>query len=120
MILLPRNAARAAATAAFALLAGCAQMNQPAPPPAVAYNPPAAAVTELSTVETTRYRMNFASGSTRMDAEGAALVARIADAMQANPALIATLIGSADPAASASSSAASAAMSALGSGGGGT
>ena len=98
MILLPRNAARAAATAAFALLAGCAQMNQPAPPPAVAYNPPAAAVTELSTVESARYRMNFASGSTRMDAEGAALVARIADAMQANPALIATLIGSADPA----------------------
>ena len=42
MILLPRNAARIAATAAFALLAGCAQMNQPAPPPnPVAYNPPA-------------------------------------------------------------------------------
>ena len=91
---------RIAATAAFALLAGCAQMNQPAPPPpaAVAYNPPAAAVTELPAAEATHYRMNFAEGSTRIDAAGAAMVASVADVMQANPALIVTLIGSADPA----------------------
>ena len=99
MILLPRNAARIAATAAFALLAGCAQMNQPAPPPnPVAYNPPAAAVTELPAAQATHYRMNFAAGGTRLDAEGAAMIASIADTMRANPGLMATLIGSADPA----------------------
>jgi ElaB/YqjD/DUF883 family membrane-anchored ribosome-binding protein len=49
MATLLRHSTRLAATAAFALLAGCAQMSPSAPPPAVAYNPPSAALATLQT-----------------------------------------------------------------------
>jgi outer membrane protein OmpA-like peptidoglycan-associated protein len=91
-----RHSTRLAATAAFALLAGCAQMNRPAPPPATAYNPPNPALATTPADQITRFRVAFATGSTQIDADGAIAVANVANLMQTNPALIATLIGAAD------------------------
>ncbi len=97
MRILQRNTTRVVATAAFALLAGCAQMNpQPAPPAPVAYNPPAAAVAAMPTADATHYRIGFASGSSQIDSAGMATVASVADLIQANAALTATLVGTAD------------------------
>ncbi len=89
------SVSKLAAIAGITLLAACAQQPAapPAPPP-VAYNPPAAAVAQ--TPASDWYQVTFASGSATVDAYGRGTVARVADAMAADPALIATIVGKAD------------------------
>ena len=97
MATLLRHPTRIAATAAFALLAGCAQMMPAAPPAApVAYNPPSAALATLPADTVTRFRVSFATGSAQVDAEGNIAVGNIVAVMQNNPGMIATLVGSSD------------------------
>lgn len=97
MATLSRHSTRIAATAAFAFLAGCAQMAPVAPPPAaVAYNPPSPALANLPTESVTRFRVSFATGSAQVDADGGIAVSNIAAMMQTNPGMIATLVGSSD------------------------
>jgi outer membrane protein OmpA-like peptidoglycan-associated protein len=91
-----RNTMITASIAAFALLAGCAEMNRLTAPPAVAYNPPGTALAALPSADVARYRVTFATGSYRIDADGQAAINSAADSMQSNPALTATVIGSAD------------------------
>ena len=96
MATLLRHSTRLAATAAFALLAGCAQMTGPAAPAATAYNPPSSALATMPAGQITRFRVAFATGSTQIDADGTIAVNNVAALMQSNPALIATLIGASD------------------------
>lgn len=96
MALFLRHSTRLAATAAFALLAGCAQMNRPEAPPVTAYNPPNPALATMPAAQVTRFRVAFATGSSKIDADGAIAVANVANLMQTNPALMATLVGASD------------------------
>jgi outer membrane protein OmpA-like peptidoglycan-associated protein len=96
MTTIRQNTLRLAALAGFGLLGGCAQLyGSPAPAP-VAYNPPGTALAALPAENVTRFRVTFASASTAIDADGQATVNSAADAMQANAALTATVIGSSD------------------------
>jgi outer membrane protein OmpA-like peptidoglycan-associated protein len=95
-----RNTTRLTLAAGFALLAGCAQLYPPPAPPAVAYNPPGTALAALSANDVTRYHVNFATDSYRIDADGRAAIDNAAALMQGNAALTVTIIGSADPAGS--------------------
>lgn len=79
----------------FLLLAGCGQMNPP-PPPAVAFNPPSAAVATLPPSAVTRFHVGFAAGYAEIGPNGQSAINGAADALQANPNLVATLVGSAD------------------------
>jgi outer membrane protein OmpA-like peptidoglycan-associated protein len=94
-----RNVRRAApaiiSASGFLLLAGCGQMNPP-PPPAVAYNPPSAAVAALPPSEVNRFHVGFATGSAQIGPNGQSAINGAAAVLQANPAMVATLIGSAD------------------------
>lgn len=89
------SASRLSALAGIALLAACAQ-QQPAPPapPPVAYNPPSPAVAQVPASDW--YQVTFASGSATVDNYGRGTIAKVADAMQADPSLIATIVGKAD------------------------
>ena len=92
-----RRAAPAIISAtAFLLLAGCGQMNPPPPPPTVAFNPPSAAVAALPPSEVTRFHVGFATGSAQIGPNGQSAINGAAAALAANPALVATLTGSAD------------------------
>ena len=87
-----------AAAAGLLILAGCGQMypaTSQAPAP-VAYNPPSAALTNLPASEVNRYHVNFATGSDQIGASGMSAINGAAAVMRANPALIATVIGSSD------------------------
>ena len=81
----------------FLLLAGCGQMNPPPPPPApVAFNPPSAAVAALQPSEVNRFHVGFAAGSAQIGPNGQSAINGAAAALQANPTMVATLVGSAD------------------------
>ena len=88
-------ASKLSAIAGITLLTACAQQPAapPAPPP-VAYNPPAASVAQVPASDW--YQVTFASGSAAVDSYGRGTIAKVADAMQADPALIATIVGKAD------------------------
>lgn len=92
-----RGTAKFAAVAAVALLAACAQQQAapPAPPP-VAYNPPAASLAQTPASEIGWYQVTFAQGSSQVDSYGRETINKVADEMQADPALIATIVGKAD------------------------
>lgn len=96
-----RNLRRAApaivSASGFLLLAGCGQMNPapPAPTP-VAFNPPSATVAALPAAQVNRFHVGFATGYAEISANGQSAINGAAAALQANPALIATLVGSAD------------------------
>ena len=92
-------APRLVALTGFALLAGCAQMNQapPAPAaPAVAYNPPGTALAALPSANIAWFHVAFASGSSKIGPDGQQAIAAAAAAMQANPATVATVVGRSD------------------------
>ena len=93
-----RRAAPAIISAgSFLLLAGCGQMNPPPNnPPAVAFNPPSAAVAALPAAEVNRFHVGFAPGYAEISPNGLSAINGAAAALQANPALVATLVGSAD------------------------
>ncbi len=95
-----RNIRRAApaiiSASGFLLLAGCGQMNPPPPPTPVAFNPPSAAVAALPPTEVNRFHVGFAPGYAEIGPNGQSAINGAAAALQANPALIATLVGSAD------------------------
>ncbi len=85
------------AAASLSVLAGCAMMERPSPPPVVAYNPPSPALAAMPAVAVTRYRVAFASNSAVIDAEGQMAIDSAAELMRGNGVLIATVIGSSDP-----------------------
>lgn len=89
-------APRFAALAGFALLAGCAQMNQAPPAPAVAYNPPSAALAAAPSADIAWFHVAFASGSSKIGADGQQAIAAAAASMQANPTRVATVVGRSD------------------------
>ena len=78
------------------LLAGCGQMNPSPPPPTVGFNPPSAAVATLPPSEVTRFHVGFSTGSAEIGPNGQSAINGAAAALAANPALVATLTGSAD------------------------
>jgi outer membrane protein OmpA-like peptidoglycan-associated protein len=97
MTFIARGPAKLAAVAAVALLAACDQQPAPAPaPPPVAYNPPSPALAQTPQSEIGWYQVTFGAGSAQIDAYGRGTIGRIADAMQADPGLIATIVGKAD------------------------
>lgn len=91
-------APRIALLAGVSLLAACGGMYPPSQsaPPAVAYNPPNAAIAALPATEVNRFHVNFATGSDRFSDTGQSAINGAAAAMQANPALIATVTGASD------------------------
>ena len=92
-----KSASKFAAIAAVALLAACAQQPPPPPAPApVAYNPPAASLANTPADEIGWYQVTFGNGSAQVDANGRTTVMSVAAAMQADPALIATIVGKSD------------------------
>ena len=93
-----RRAAPAIISASgFLLLAGCGQMYPaPAAPPAAVYNPPSAAVAALPAADVNRFHVGFAAGYAEISPNGYSAINGAAAALQANPALVATLVGSAD------------------------
>jgi outer membrane protein OmpA-like peptidoglycan-associated protein len=90
------NSAKLASVSAFALLMGCAQQSQPPVAVAVPYNPPGTAVLALPATDITWYRVMFVTGSSRIDADGQQAINSVADKMQSNPTLTATLVGMTD------------------------
>lgn len=94
---LRRSAPAIISASGFLLLAGCGQMYPtPPPPPVVAFNPPSPTVASLPPSEVNRFHVGFATGSARIGPNGQSAINGAAAALAANPALIATLIGSAD------------------------
>lgn len=91
---------RIASLAAFALLAGCAGHSQPVAS-AAPYNPPGAALAQLPAADVTWFHVTFANNSTQIDAAGHQAINNVADSMQGNAALTATVIGKTDSAGSA-------------------
>jgi OOP family OmpA-OmpF porin len=90
------SASRLAAIAGITLLAACSQQPPPPAPPPVAANPPAASVAQVPASDW--YQVTFASGSANIDSYGRGTIDKVADAMAADPALVATIVGKADPA----------------------
>ena len=86
-----------ALAASLVLLGGCAQMYQQPTKPAVAYNPPGAALAALPAGSVTRFDLAFATNNADIDAAGMSAISGAADLLQTNTALIATVIGSSDP-----------------------
>ena len=78
------------------LLAGCGQMNPAPAPPPVAYNPPSPTVAAMPASDVNRFHVGFATGYAEIGPNGQSAINGAAAALQANPALIATLVGSAD------------------------
>jgi len=90
------HSTKLASIATFALLVGCAQQSQPPVAVAVLYNPPGTALAALPAADVTWYRVSFATNSFRIDADGQQVINSVADKMQSNPALTATLVGRTD------------------------
>jgi outer membrane protein OmpA-like peptidoglycan-associated protein len=90
------HSAKFASIAAFALLLGCAQQSQPPVAVAVPYNPPGSFLAALPAADVTWYRVMFATGSFRIDADGQQAINSVADKMQSDPRLMATLVGKTD------------------------
>jgi outer membrane protein OmpA-like peptidoglycan-associated protein len=95
MSLFSRRAAKLASVAAFVLLAGCAQQAPPAQPVA-RYNPPGNALAQLPPANVTWYHVMFANNSYLVDAAGQQAIENVADSMQGNSGLTATVIGKTD------------------------
>ncbi len=97
MSFLSSKPAMLASFAAFAFLAGCAQHS--APPPVVAavpYNPPGTALAALPKADITWYHVDFPTGSAHIDAAGRQAITTVAESMNGNTALTATVIGKTD------------------------
>jgi outer membrane protein OmpA-like peptidoglycan-associated protein len=95
MFLRSSSSIRVASIAAFALLAGCAQQNQPVAQ-ATPYNPPGAALAQLPAANVTWFHVMFANDSTQIDPAGQQAINSAAASMQGNTALTATVIGRSD------------------------
>ncbi len=100
MLLRSNRSIRIASFAAFAMLAGCAQQSQTAPPP-TAYNPPGAALGQVPAGNITWFHVMFANNSTQIDTAGQQAITSAADSMQGNTASMVTVIGKTDSAGSA-------------------
>ncbi len=93
----PGAIARVAVLFGFSLLAGCASNTTPPMAAAVPYNPPPVALTTAPANEVVWYHVNFATGSSTIDAEGREVVDRAAGLMSTSPMLLATVVGRTDP-----------------------
>ena len=102
MSLTSNRAAKFASVAAILLLAGCAQpasapqASAPPAPTPVAYNPPSASLAATPAAQIHWYQVTFTSGSSRIDAFGGDTVGKVATAMQSDPTLKVTVVGTAD------------------------
>jgi outer membrane protein OmpA-like peptidoglycan-associated protein len=82
----------------FLLLAACAAGEPPRQQaqPTVPFNPPSTAILALPASQVTWHHVSFGTSGYEIGAEGQQIIRDVADTLQGNPALVATIVGKTD------------------------